>query len=304
MIKEVHIENFQSHEKTKLELVSGVNVIVGESGAGKSAIIRALEWLFENRPLGDDFRKHGSKKTSVSVTFDDEIKITRAKSNSVSTYMLNDIKFSSFGQEPPEEIRKATNINRSLNFQAQIDPFFLLQSSAGEIARFFNNISGLEEIDVLNKGLNQSTKKAQQAITSTENNIVDLEQQLEQHKDLNKIGKLLAKAEGIEKEIADKQRTKKYLQNILYKISKHNENIQQYKDKLEIKPYVEQASELIEKKQEIKNKKHKIQSYLQSIESKKTQIKKSKLKLQKDKERFEQEMPDVCPLCENVRDKI
>ena len=53
MIKEINIKNFQSHDNTNLILDSGVNVIVGSSDSGKSAIIRALRWVTSCVPRGE-----------------------------------------------------------------------------------------------------------------------------------------------------------------------------------------------------------------------------------------------------------
>ena len=49
MIKSVEFQNFQSHKKTILEFVPGVNIIVGLSDAGKSAVMRAIKWCLKNQ---------------------------------------------------------------------------------------------------------------------------------------------------------------------------------------------------------------------------------------------------------------
>ena len=54
-IKRIIIENFQSHKLT--EIIPGgpgqMTVIVGQSRQGKTAIFRALKWLFNNSPDGE-----------------------------------------------------------------------------------------------------------------------------------------------------------------------------------------------------------------------------------------------------------
>lgn len=54
-IKSIEIENFQSHKYSKLDFSERLNVIVGPSDNGKSAIIRALKWVLFNEPKGTDF---------------------------------------------------------------------------------------------------------------------------------------------------------------------------------------------------------------------------------------------------------
>jgi exonuclease SbcC len=55
MIDHVAIKNFQSHKNTNIDFQrNGVNVIVGTSDQGKSAILRAILWAVNNRPMGTD----------------------------------------------------------------------------------------------------------------------------------------------------------------------------------------------------------------------------------------------------------
>ena len=54
MIKSIHLRNFQRHKKLDIDLSEGVNVIVGPSDIGKTAILRALYWLRFNRPLSTE----------------------------------------------------------------------------------------------------------------------------------------------------------------------------------------------------------------------------------------------------------
>jgi len=49
MIKSVSIQNFESHEDTTIHFGEGMNLIVGLSNSGKSAIIRALACVVNNR---------------------------------------------------------------------------------------------------------------------------------------------------------------------------------------------------------------------------------------------------------------
>ena len=75
MLKSLKIRNFESHRNTQLNFHPGVNVIVGESDQGKTAILRALEWVLFNRPLGEDIKSNWLEdiNTYVQVEFDDGI---------------------------------------------------------------------------------------------------------------------------------------------------------------------------------------------------------------------------------------
>ena len=67
MIKKLHIRNFQSHKDSRLIFSDGVNVIVGNSDSGKSAILRALNWVITNRPSGDSYISNWGGPTYVIV---------------------------------------------------------------------------------------------------------------------------------------------------------------------------------------------------------------------------------------------
>lgn len=76
-IKKIILQNFQSHKYTVIELDEELNVIVGPSDSGKSAIIRALKWVLYNEPAGDFFIREGEREASVTLEFSDNIKVKR-----------------------------------------------------------------------------------------------------------------------------------------------------------------------------------------------------------------------------------
>lgn len=68
MLTHIHIWNFAIVEKLDLEIESGLTVLTGETGAGKSILLDAL-----NLALGDradtSVIRHGADKAEISVTF-------------------------------------------------------------------------------------------------------------------------------------------------------------------------------------------------------------------------------------------
>ena len=70
MITKIEIKNFQSHKHTVIDFSNGVNVIIGSSDCGKSAIIKAMRWCITNSPAGNSFRSNfASEKEPTSVTY-------------------------------------------------------------------------------------------------------------------------------------------------------------------------------------------------------------------------------------------
>jgi DNA repair exonuclease SbcCD ATPase subunit len=146
MIKSIQLKNFQSHKNSILEFDKGVNIIIGKTDSGKSAIIRAIKLITFNKPSGDDYRSDWGGVTKVHLTTD-ENKISRIKSNKDNLYVLDKLEFKAFGQNVPNEIKNALNMDE-LNFQLQLDSPFLLSQSSGQISVFFNKIAKLDKIDI------------------------------------------------------------------------------------------------------------------------------------------------------------
>lgn len=147
MIKKITIENFRSHKKTILELDKGVNCIVGLPDSGKTNIIRAINWVLTNRPLG--FRFHSNftdNPSSVEIEFEDGKTISLNKAKNKSAYLLNDNVLEAIGSDVPDEIFRTANIAEH-NLQTQMDKPFLICETAGEVAKIFNRISNLEKPD-------------------------------------------------------------------------------------------------------------------------------------------------------------
>lgn len=54
MIKSLHIENIAVIEKTDIDFAAGFNVLTGETGAGKSIIIDAINAVLGERTSKED----------------------------------------------------------------------------------------------------------------------------------------------------------------------------------------------------------------------------------------------------------
>lgn len=153
MLKSIQIKDFQSHQDTCMEFSPGVNVIVGESNAGKSACIRAINWVLNNRPLGESFIRKGQSDALVDLIFDGakgKVQVIRSRGKSKNYYELNapdfQGEFTAFGQSPPAEITNALNLS-DINLQGQFSPSFLVFDSPGSISEYLRNITGLQKLD-------------------------------------------------------------------------------------------------------------------------------------------------------------
>ena len=234
MIKKLDVENFRSHEKTVLEFVKGINCIIGLPDSGKTNLIRAVNWLLTNRPLG--FRFHSDftdDPTKVAIQFKNEDgstdDVSLIKSKKSAQYVLNKNQLKAIGSDVPDEISLATQMT-DLNLQRQLDKPFLICSSSGEVAKTFNRVTRLEKPDVaiallttdINtenktlKSLKERRDRTQEEIDKL-GNVAGMESDLENMSAIN--DKLVIKKNRIEK-----------LNGIITDVNWHVENVKSLGD--------------------------------------------------------------------------
>lgn len=186
MFEKLIIRNFQSHQKSILTFHEGVNVIIGQSDSGKTAIIRALRWLIWNRPGGDSFRSSWGGKTQIALSVEGGTKLLRIKDTSENEYWMDDEVYTAFGTDVPEVIQSVLNINE-INLQSQLDAPFLLSESPGVVASHFNKVAHLDQIDVSVKKVQTWLNDLNRKVISTEEDIVTLKEEVETYKYLDKM---------------------------------------------------------------------------------------------------------------------
>jgi len=69
MLNQIHIKNFTIIDNLELDLSSGMTVVTGETGAGKSVMIDAIEYALGKR-ASSDVIKHNCDKADICIAFD------------------------------------------------------------------------------------------------------------------------------------------------------------------------------------------------------------------------------------------
>lgn len=185
MIKSVNIKNFQSHKNSTLEFHPGMNVIVGTSDSGKTAIIRALRWVTWNRPSGDSIRSHWGGKTEVRVVLDNG-SVERSKDKVEEYIVNNNSPLRAFGMSVPQDVSETLNLT-DINLQSQMDAPFLLSSTSGEVASHFNKVAGLDKIDNSQQQVESWIRGLNGMVASHTKTIERLTAELEKYEKLEKI---------------------------------------------------------------------------------------------------------------------
>lgn len=141
--------DWEGYEYFLLHFSKGTNTIVGKSHSGKSSIVRALNWVMENRPQGTSYFPHSKKKkafTELSVEFDNG-GIVRTRNSDINEYTIDSKdRYTALKTGVPEEVRKKSDMT-SVNIQSQKDVHFFLTESPGKRAKILNEVANLEEMD-------------------------------------------------------------------------------------------------------------------------------------------------------------
>jgi len=153
---------FEGHEGTLLEFDPGVNIITGLSGHGKSSLVRGFNWVLTNQPMGESMISHfaGENDTVSSIEFEEGSYIVRTRGNKENSYVdsSNEDPYKALRGKVPDSVSLISNMDDT-NVQRQKDFYFMLNDSPGQVARMFNKVSGLDEMDYAQTEINIRYKK-------------------------------------------------------------------------------------------------------------------------------------------------
>jgi len=214
MIKTIDIQGFQSHLNTTLYLHPGLNVVFGETDSGKSAIYRALEFAALNKLpriksngnrdeyINWDLKDNNS--ATIRIEFDDGTFIEREKTptGKINQYNITgfDEPLVALRQQLPKEVFAISKMEAA-NFQSQKHLYFLLNESAGTVAKEFNKLSNIEISDIILKLLRSDSLLANSQIKAADTEIKRLDNELHKYNSLEEAQKEFYKLEKLEKTI-------------------------------------------------------------------------------------------------------
>ena len=256
-IKSLSIKNFQSHEDSKLNLHPGVNVIIGASDTGKSAIFRALSWVIRNKIDDSSFRSRWGGKTDVEIVFSDDKEISRVQDKSNAYYLVDpvnsiDEEYKAFRTDIPEDIFSALNMD-VLNIASQFDPPFLLSDSAGEVAKTLNKIANLTDIDVSISNIRKSVLSNSRDISSTMSQLEDLETQKEALSFVHELEQKVTKYETLQKSFSELERKSQVLNKTLTVIDETEKKLDLLESFLTIEKDITLISALVDRRKALES---------------------------------------------------
>lgn len=302
MIKNIHLQNFQGHRDTELKFSQGVNVIAGQSDAGKSSVIRALWWVFKNRPrgAGEQFRyRNANSKDEVSVSIElEEGTVKRFRKGSVNGYEVDGEQLVAVRSDVPTEVSNLLNLDDH-NVQTQHQPYFLISDSAGDVARKLNSVCGLDIIDACLKNAGTLVSRNSQSINESERRILELGETRKRYMDIEERDKAVSVLEGKSKRYGEVTSNLGKVTNALQKLSELGKKIEKLDSFLEIESQAEPLFSKITELEAVVRKAAQVGKLLIRIEDLKSRMSalgNAATTAENDLDKFLQEQ-GICPVC-------
>ncbi|AVX21653.1 AAA domain-containing protein [Carboxydocella sporoproducens DSM 16521] len=230
-LREVMIENFQSHQYTRLELSPELNVIVGPSDQGKSAIMRAIRWVLFNEPRGTDFIRVGTQEARVTLIWSDGSRVTRERSLRRNRYIIEKtgeepVILEGFGQEVPVEVRQLSGVEPLqidentclyLHLGQQLEgPFLLEGSGIGQLrAKAIGRLSGVHLLDAAQRSLVSDVNRLQQTERRLGEEKERLEEQLQSYSHLPDLLARLQETQIQASRLDEMEKDRTYLEQLI-----------------------------------------------------------------------------------------
>lgn len=248
VIETLRIKNFQTHKDTTLHFCKGLNVLVGESRNGKTAILRILRWIYYNEPRGDRFIRTGEEQCEGEVILADGTSVQRIRNRNgkINCYVLNEPGqeeqvFTKFGWEVPLEIQQALGVSKlyldkdssiELNFSRQMDAAFLVNDSGPRKSKIIGRVVNLHVIDSARRTAENDLKTANRKKTDLEKEVCSLQEQVSVFDDLpdkeaalKQAYKLLAQSNDLKNKADKLQEIQEAIQQIQLHLEIENEKL-------------------------------------------------------------------------------
>ncbi len=216
-LKSLRLENFQSHKDLYVEFSDGLNIITGTNNAGKTAIFRALDYIYNFGKKGHgnfdpSYVSHKASFCKIIVEFVDGTKIIRIKSGAKGD--KNSIQILNKDDEVIYEKLKADKAYDqfvtdflgnptydeemgSLSFVEQNQPPFLISLTPLKIPEAFARLIKSSDFDNAVKILKSENNTHSTSIKTIESDIVEYENDLVEYEGLDNLIEIIEKNDEI-----------------------------------------------------------------------------------------------------------
>lgn len=153
VIRKVQLTNFRNHKNLTVGFSHGLNVIVGKNGGGKTSVLMALTFMFNNYPRVNHFITHNENICRIHIDFhhnDEEFFFLKEFGTNSSTELHQGEKLIARGSN------NVVNSIKTLMGLKDLNLIYSPQQMDGLLAfkaRDYNELFGLEKFSIAQKNL-------------------------------------------------------------------------------------------------------------------------------------------------------
>lgn len=175
---EISLKNFQSISGADLEFAPGINLLVGQSNSGKTAVFRALNAVLTNPSKAKTFIKHGKGVTTVTIEYEGN-SITWSRSAKESAYNINDEEYTKVGNKTLFDILPKNGFTQDddgniMNIEGEWDFPFPFDRTPSQLFKLFENIFCVSDSAVIIKSFKDDEARCVKEKSSCEDRLVRL----------------------------------------------------------------------------------------------------------------------------------
>ena len=263
MIESLHLINCQSHKDTLIEFSPGLNVFVGDTDSGKSAIIRGLDKVIYNNTPSKELISHWGGPMSI-ITSVDGNSIT-LKNDKKDSYILNKTILNAIGTKVPDEISSIFNMG-DVNIQNQSDYFFLLMETSGYVASYLNKIANLGQIDSTTKSIKSELNGVNRSIEHDKKSLKEKEESLESYSFLPKLKTSIKETDKLKEQILTIQLEIDSIKYLIDKIKAIDSKLSKIEKLLSLKFTINDTLEFIAAKKSLEFQEQNLNLYITRLE--------------------------------------
>jgi hypothetical protein len=280
MIEAIEIQGIQCYtERTKIMLHPGVNVFLGESDAGKSALaIRALYWVSHNAGLGAGSLDPKLAMVRLHVKNEDGARaiVERVRTKAENYYRVKhngewSEKYKNLKSGIPQEVQNALGLT-DLNYHHQFESQFLMTCNGGERARALNDIVALQVIDSSASAANSDVLGIDADLKKAGAELDALETSLKSYAYLDEAEGRLVALEQFEAQINAKKRKSDSIFSLVVSIKGLEKEIEQYNALPEIEEKLKDLEEDFRQYQKQQAKRNQLSMLLTGIKKSEEQL--------------------------------
>lgn len=267
--------------------------IKGRNGTGKTAVLRALEWVCTNKGKVKSYLKHGASFVQVKLEVDDHTIIRRAGDKNL--YKLDGKVFKAFGAGVPEPIAKVLNLSPN-TFQRQLDQPFWFSSSAGQVSKELNRIINLSVIDATLENADSRVRKCRATVQVSKARLSDAKRERRELSWVEECDRELARIEALQDSVVKAQMERDTLKGILSDLDTIGAREQEAQDRLkDINAIISffEASKIEELQKELKE----LKSLVARISKLDEEICQNEKSLRRVEKELATKSGGKCPIC-------